>query len=299
MKKVLASLLALICLLGVLSGCGSKQKPSDDFVVGVVPSDAPQQSNSAPSRSEQHVEKEPESESYDRVHAERPVSMGESDRNDLPAEGQAEEPADGFGAELVEEPVKEPTIKRNPISEFTYHTFGDRVMLMSYQGESKQLIILPTYEVDGKEYITDLSELTSIGSSVRSVIFPEGTTEIKKDTLLDNCYSVYFPSSMKVVEDETIGRMNAPSSGKKMVFYAGTESEWNKIFKVVDVGSVGDNKLEEDIGYAIGEWVGGIFHLPDNVGGSIFVDSMYSKSYDSADFAYYFEAYPSDVYVAD
>lgn len=66
MKKVLASLLALVCLLGVLSGCGSKQK-SNEFVTGVVPSGTEQR----PSATENTPTTSPSLDEFNKVQGER------------------------------------------------------------------------------------------------------------------------------------------------------------------------------------------------------------------------------------
>lgn len=194
------------------------------------------------------------------------------------------------------EPTAPPPVETdtpNPLDGFTYHTFGNEILLNGYNGNDKVLEILPSYTVDGIEYSTNLSEFTDLGYATKSVIFPEGTTEIHMG-LLSSVNSIYLPKSMTLVYDECLADMQSPSNGKKMVFYAGTEAEWNKVFTVLEVEAPDPNDPSYQLEVGVGEWFMGLFGMEDL--GKPIIDYSYTKHYDASEFAYYFSASPSDLY---
>ena len=117
--------------------------------------------------------------------------------------------------------------KYGVISDFDYDIEGNSVKLHGYDGKCKILEILPSYNIDGTDYATDLSDFQiGIGSShVESVIFQEGITEIY-DAVFNSCdvQKVFFPKSMINVTDKALSYLNPKEDGDLIqIYYAGTQ----------------------------------------------------------------------------
>lgn len=178
---------------------------------------------------------------------------------------------------------KDDSEKYGTISDFDYDIEGSTVKLHGYDGKCKVLEILPTYNIDGTDYATDLSDFqVGIGSShVESVIFQEGITEIY-DAVFNSCdvQKVFFPKSMINVTDKTLSYLNPKEDGDLIqIYYAGTQDDWGNIFTEYKRTKVEDAEFGEELGTSIADKI----------------NSMLGSDYDSSEFEYYFSASPDDL----
>lgn len=91
-----------------------------------------------------------------------------------------------------------------PISDFRYTIDNDNITLVRYEGDDTQIILSPTYTLDGADY-----SLISMGDDacflsegyITSVIIPEGVEEIGT-SCFNSCASlerIYLPSTLKEI----------------------------------------------------------------------------------------------------
>lgn len=183
----------------------------------------------------------------------------------------------------VKEPVTgvEVTKMNPPISNFSYHTYDDLVVLERYKGNDEIVDIFPTYEIDSVTYKTDLSEfmIGLFNSTAKTVIFEEGITEVY-GPIFNSCdvQSVYFPLSMELVYDNTLSYLH-PETGRIKIYYAGTQEQWGNIFTEYTRTLVSEAEFGGEMGTALADAV----------------NSKFGSSYDSSEFAYYFESSPDDL----
>ena len=126
-----------------------------------------------------------------------------------------------------------------------------------YLGDENTIEIRPSYIVDGVEYQTDISEFVVTGMQVNTIIFDEGFTELERSAFSGSRINrVFFPHSMTNIYDQTLGFLYNYDEEIKQIYYAGTQEEWNSIFrhyertKVEDAWNTGDGA---EIGEAIGD----------------------------------------------
>lgn len=175
----------------------------------------------------------------------------------------------------------EVTRKNPPISNFSYHIYDDTVVLERYKGNDEVVDIFPTYEIDSVTYKTDLSEfmIGLFNHTAKTVIFEEGITEVY-GPVFNSCdvQSVYFPLSMELVYDNTLSYLS-PETGRIKIYYAGTQKQWANIFTEYTRTLVSEAEFGGEMGTALADAV----------------NDKFGSSYDSSEFAYYFESSPDDL----
>lgn len=178
---------------------------------------------------------------------------------------------------------KDDSEKYGVISDFDYDIEGSAVKLHGYDGKCKVLEILPSYNIDGADYTTDLSDFqVGIGNSyVESVIFQEGITGIY-DAVFNSCdvQKVFFPKSMENVTDKALSYLSPKKDGDLIqIYYAGTQDDWGNIFTEYKRTKVEDSEFGEEMGESIADKL----------------NEMMGSKYDSSEFEYYFSASPDDL----
>lgn len=178
---------------------------------------------------------------------------------------------------------KDDSEKYGTISDFDYDIEGSTVKLHGYDGKCKVLEILPTYNIDGTDYATDLSDFqVGIGNSyVESIIFQEGITEIY-DAIFNSCdvQKVFFPKSMENVTDKALSYLSPKENGDLIqIYYTGTQDDWGNIFAEYKRTKVEDSEFGEEMGESIADKL----------------NEMMGSKYDSSEFEYYFSASPDDL----
>lgn len=177
---------------------------------------------------------------------------------------------------------KDESEKYGVISDFDYDISGNAVQLHEYDGKCKILEILPSYQIDGTEYATDLSDFQiGIGNSyVESVIFQEGITDVY-DSVFNSCdvQKVFFPKSMVNVYDKTLSYLHPEDDNLIQIYYAGTQEEWGNIFTEYKRTKVEDAEFGEEFGTSLADKL----------------NEMMGSGYDSSEFEYYFSASPDDL----
>lgn len=173
--------------------------------------------------------------------------------------------------------------KYGVISDFDYDIEGSVVKLHGYDGKCKVLEILPSYNIDGADYTTDLSDFqVGIGNSyVESVVFQEGITGIY-DAVFNSCdvQKVFFPKSMENVTDKALSYLSPKKDGDLIqIYYAGTQDDWGNIFTEYKRTKVEDSEFGEEMGESIADKL----------------NEMMGSKYDSSEFEYYFSASPDDL----
>lgn len=146
------------------------------------------------------------------------------------------------------------------IEDFDYELSEDKVLLKKYIGNCETVIIPYFYNVDGSDYLTDLTHFQiGIGNrDAKTVIICEGIADVF-DAMFNSCNvdTVYFPKSMNVVYDKTLSYLHPKGEDKIKIYYGGTREEWENIFTVYngkDIESAGDagvaaaDKINEMIG---------------------------------------------------
>lgn len=143
------------------------------------------------------------------------------------------------------------------IEDFSYNIHDNIISLRMYLGDENTIEIRPSYIVDGVEYQTDISEFVVTGMQVNTIIFDEGFTELERSAFSGSRINrVFFPHSMTNIYDQTLGFLYNYDEEIKQIYYAGTQEEWNAIFrhyertKVEDAWNTGDGA---EIGEAIGD----------------------------------------------
>ncbi len=178
---------------------------------------------------------------------------------------------------------KDDSEKYGTISDFDYDIEGSTVKLHGYDGKCKVLEILPTYNIDGTDYATDLSDFqVGIGNSyVESIIFQEGITEIY-DAVFNSCdvQKVFFPKSMTSVTDKALSYLHPKEDGDLIqIYYASTQDDWGNIFTEYKRTKVEDSEFGEEMGESIADKL----------------NEMMGSKYDSSEFEYYFSTSPDDL----
>lgn len=178
---------------------------------------------------------------------------------------------------------KDDSEKYGVISDFDYDIEGSAVKLHGYDGKCKVLEILPSYNIDGADYTTDLSDFqVGIGNSyVESVIFQEGITGIY-DAVFNSCdvQKVFFPKSMENVTDKALSYLSPKKDGDLIqIYYAGTQDDWGNIFTEYKRTKVEDSEFGEEMGESIADKL----------------NEMMGSKYDSSEFEYYFSASPDEL----
>lgn len=165
------------------------------------------------------------------------------------------------------------------IDDFLYELSGDAVILGSYDGSDDVLEITPSYDINGKEYRTDLSEF-QVGGGVNTLILDEGITEVNTSIFnLSDIERVFFPMSMTNVYDYTLAYLHPDDGETIKIYYAGTQDDWMNIFTKYKRKKVEDTKLGEEMGQAVADKI----------------NEMVGTEYDSSEFEYYFSAKPEDL----
>lgn len=177
---------------------------------------------------------------------------------------------------------KDESEKYGTISDFDYDIIGNTVQLHGYDGKCKILEILPSYNIDGVDYTTDMSDFQiGIGNSyVESIIFQEGITEVK-DSIFNSSdvQKIFFPKSMTNVYDKTLSYLHPKNGDVIQIYYAGTQDDWGNIFTEYKRTKVEDSEFGEEMGTAIADKI----------------NEMVGTKYDSSEFEYYFSASPDDL----
>lgn len=176
-------------------------------------------------------------------------------------------------------------VKDNPygeISEFDYDISGDKVMLESFNGRNDVVEIQSSYNIDGIDYQTDLSDFqVGIGNStINTLILGEGITEVANNIFnSSDVKRVYFPKTMEIVYDNTLSYLHPDDGELIQIYYGGTQDEWSQIFKEYQRTKVEDAEFGEELGTALANKL----------------NEMMGSSYDSSEFEYFFSATPDDL----
>ena len=168
------------------------------------------------------------------------------------------------------------------ITEFDYEIFADKVLLESFNGKNKIVEIKPSYNIDGINYQTDLSEFqVGIGNNTMdTIIFGEGITEIPNNIFnSSDIKKVYFPKTMTVVYDKALSYLHPDEGELIQIYYGGTQDEWAQIFTEYQRTKVEDAEFGEELGTALADKL----------------NEMMGSSYDSSEFEYFFSATPDDL----
>ena len=173
--------------------------------------------------------------------------------------------------------------KDNPygeIDEFDYEISGDEVILAKFDGKNKVLEIKPTYEIDGTEYKTNLSEFYLSGSDVETLILNDGISEVNTAMFnMSDVNKVFFPKTMETVYDYTLAYLHPDDGQMIQIYYEGTQDEWSEIFAEYKRTKVEDAEGAEEIGTAIADKI----------------NDMIGTEYDSSKFEFFFSASPDDL----
>lgn len=177
---------------------------------------------------------------------------------------------------------KDESEKYGVISDFDYDINGNMIQLHEHDGKCGILEILPSYQIDGVDYATDLSDFqVGIGNSyVKAVIFQEGITNVNT-SIFNSCdvQKVFFPKSMVNVYDNTLSYLHPEDDSLIQIYYAGTQDDWGNIFTEYKRTKVEDSKFGEEMGIALADKL----------------NEMMGSGYDSSEFEYYFSASPDDL----
>lgn len=177
---------------------------------------------------------------------------------------------------------KDESEKYGVISDFDYDINGNTIQLHEYDGKCDILEILPSYQIDGVDYVTDLSDFQiGIGNSyVKAIIFQEGITDVNT-SVFNSCdvQKVFFPKSMVNVYDNTLSYLHPEDDSLIQIYYAGTQDDWGNIFTEYKRAKVEDSEFGEEMGTALADKL----------------NEMMGSKYDSSEFEYYFSASPDDL----
>ncbi|MDO4272440.1 MAG: hypothetical protein Q4D16_02120 [Eubacteriales bacterium] len=176
--------------------------------------------------------------------------------------------------------------KNEEIDNFYYDIKDEEVFLDTYFGDEDVVEIKSSYTIEGVKYRTNLSDFhIGLGdTTVKTVILDEGITEVKNSIFaFTDVQNVFFPKSMSIVYDDTLGYLHPKEDNEYIkIYYAGTQDEWEKIFTKYKSKRVRDAIEEKDIG-EVGT------ALADKL------NQLIGSGYDSSEFEYYFEASPGDL----
>lgn len=145
------------------------------------------------------------------------------------------------------------------ISKFEYSIEQNTITLKRYKGNSENIIISDTYNIDNTNY-----QVTNM-----------------ENAIFNGCNSkkIYIPKTMKCVYDDTLAYLSAEHID---IYFEGTEEEWNNIFKVykkADAKEKWDAGESEEAGKALAD------KLNEKIG----------HKYDESKFTYHFEAKVEDI----
>ena len=173
------------------------------------------------------------------------------------------------------------------LSKFEHQKSDDSMILKSYDGKSKVLYIQPEYEVNDKNYTTDLSEFVLDTNKVKFLILGDGIKTINNAVFnFSDVESVYFPESMEVVYDATLNYLHPDEGEKIQIYYGGTEEEWNSIFTKYQRQTAKEALDSSDDPYEQGAALGA--SIADKL------NSMMG-SYSASDFEYLYSVSESDL----
>lgn len=160
------------------------------------------------------------------------------------------------------------------ITEFDYSIDSDIVKLERYNGKNELLEIMPSYEIDGSTYNTDLTSFQVSSKNVKNVIIGDGITEVNTSIFNgSDVEKIYFPSTMIIVYDYTLSYLHPDEGTKINIYYAGSEEQWNNIF--TEYTSMGEkDSTAEAVGQAAADLLNGLVGV----------------EYDSSLFEYHFSA---------
>lgn len=180
------------------------------------------------------------------------------------------------------------TYEAADISDFDYAISEDSIILESYEDSNKYLEILSTYEIDGEKYKTNLDEF-QVGGGPKTLVLSEGITSVNNSIFNgSDIQSVFFPSSMEYLYDDTLSYLH-PDDGEKIhIYYAGTSEEWYLLMKDYETErqSLSEAWDSSDDPYEKGEAVGK--SLADKL------NNLFG-GYDSDDFEFHYECTPDDL----
>lgn len=115
------------------------------------------------------------------------------------------------------------------IDSFEYYLDGNNVYLKKYIGKDKKVRIASSYAIDGKEYvISSFAGRVFNGSSIDSVILPEGLVTMPKDTF-SGCRlkNIYIPSTLQTSDDGY--KFYKYFYNTEKIYYGGTEEQWKTL----------------------------------------------------------------------
>lgn len=115
------------------------------------------------------------------------------------------------------------------IDSFEYYLDGNNVYLKKYIGKDKKVRIASSYTIDGKEYvISSFAGRVFDGSSIDSVILPEGLVTMPKDTF-SGCRlkNIYIPSTLQTSDDGY--KFYKYLYNTEKIYYGGTEEQWKTL----------------------------------------------------------------------
>lgn len=204
---------------------------------------------------------------------------GEDDGED--AEGgyqETREPGpDSDGSVLQETTDAEAQSEKSAIDDFEYRIEGNTIYLIRYIGDGNCVELETSYIVDGVQYWSDISDFSAYGGYTKLIIH-EGFNEVDIP-IFNSCdvREVYFPKSMTEVYDYTLAYIHNEDGEKSKIYYAGTQDEWNAIFRHYERTKVEDAWAEKD---------------PENIGRSIGdkLNEIIGVEYKPEEFEYHFSA---------
>ena len=186
---------------------------------------------------------------------------------------------DGNEDEELKTEANATVIEETTIDDFSYDLDSTRVVLDEYNGNAELLEIESEYYINGRSYLTDLSDFQVGARSVNTLILDEGILNINTSIFNgSNVENIYFPKSIELVYDYTLSYLHPDEEEKVKVYYAGTEEEWNQIFTEYQRTNVSDAELGEELGTALADKA----------------NEMLGVEYDESQFEFIFEASPNE-----
>ena len=160
--------------------------------------------------------------------------------------------------------------------DFEYGARDHEAVIYGYTGNAQILKIYGSYF----GYRTNLDECENgISGSVKAVIFGEGIETVNPAIFEgSNVQKVYFPLSMRSIEDTTLSYLH-PDEDFVEIFFEGTADEWSRIFNRYQDMSFAEAESEEDNARTASNWL----------------NSLLGSGYDSSEYQYNFEATPDDL----
>ena len=167
------------------------------------------------------------------------------------------------------------------IESFEYTLEDNNIFLERYKGKDDALTIDASYNVDGKDYATNLSEFQVSSDFVKTLIINEGITELN-NSIFNSCEvtKVYLPKSLSVIYDNTIAYLW--SDDKIALYYGGSEDDWNNVFEEYEIANVKD-KIDE------GDAEGAGSALADKL------NKMVGHEFDASQYEMHYDSSPVDV----